>query len=257
MSASSALTCTLAFNLTFFVQEFFLVIPKALTPGLYPTLFHNNHTWTGDNPVAGLLQGTGALADLAIGLIFTGLLSHSADRPVTLRLFLFWMAYQGFYLALPQFVIGAMNPGNDVGMAMAYLRLSAGERWAAALIAFVVMAVIGFRLVRQFIRLMAISAETATGTARAGFVFRSAMLPSLVSVLLLIPFREPRNLTEVLLLPLIVMISGMLWVQCGAWFAPSATQTDRTSPSFSTPLLALLIVLAIFQIVLRPGIRFY
>lgn len=254
---ASILLCTLAFNLTFFLQELFLVIPKALTPGLYPTLFHNNHTWMGNNPVAGLLQGTGALADLASGLLFAGLLAVSANRSVTIRLFLFWMAYQGFYLALPQFVIGAFVPANDVGMAMTYLGLSARAKQAATLIAFLAMAGIGFWLARQFVRLIATSAETATGAARMGFVFRSAVLPALVSVLVLVPFREPRDLIEVLLLPLIVMTSGMLWVQCGAWFALPATPTGRANPSVSIPLGALLIVLAVFQLVLRPGIRFY
>ncbi len=43
----SALLCAFAFNLIFFIQELFLVVPKALTPGLRPTLFHNNHHWTG------------------------------------------------------------------------------------------------------------------------------------------------------------------------------------------------------------------
>jgi hypothetical protein len=51
---SSALLHTLAFNLTFFVQELFLVVPKALTPGLHPTLFHNNHHWEGTSPLAAL-----------------------------------------------------------------------------------------------------------------------------------------------------------------------------------------------------------
>ncbi|WP_157123717.1 hypothetical protein [Allosphingosinicella indica] len=36
----STLLATLAFNLVFFVQELFLVLPKALTPGLNPTLYH-------------------------------------------------------------------------------------------------------------------------------------------------------------------------------------------------------------------------
>jgi hypothetical protein len=62
LTINSALLYALAFNLTFFIQELFLVLPKALTPGLRPTLFHNNHTWQGDNPLANLLQGTGALA---------------------------------------------------------------------------------------------------------------------------------------------------------------------------------------------------
>jgi hypothetical protein len=254
---SSTLLCTLAFNLIFFLQEFFLVVPKAMTPGLHPVLFHNNHTWTGNNPLAGLLQGTGALADLASGLLFAVLLAKSANRSFTLRLFLFWMAYQGFFLALPQFVIGAIIPANDVGMAMNYLGLSGAEKQGAALIAFIVMMVIGFWLAGQFIRLIATSAETASGPGRLWFVLRSATLPAFFSVLLLIPFREPRNLIEVVLLPLIVMISGMLWIQIAAWFARPAMQADRTKSSVAIPSGALLILLAVFQLVLRPGIRFY
>lgn len=55
---NSAVVYALSYNLIFFIQELFLVVPKALTSGLRPTLFHNNHTWSGDNPVAALLQGT-------------------------------------------------------------------------------------------------------------------------------------------------------------------------------------------------------
>jgi hypothetical protein len=51
LTISSTLLSALAFNLVFFVQELFLVVPKALTPGLHPTLYHNNHHWTGDNPL--------------------------------------------------------------------------------------------------------------------------------------------------------------------------------------------------------------
>lgn len=39
LTVASALLYTLAFNSIFFTQELFLVLPKALTPGLRPTLF--------------------------------------------------------------------------------------------------------------------------------------------------------------------------------------------------------------------------
>src|ERR1044072_8261141 len=59
---SSWLLAVLAFNLVFILQDFFLVLPKVLVPGLHPILFHNNHDWSGSDPIAELLQGTGALA---------------------------------------------------------------------------------------------------------------------------------------------------------------------------------------------------
>lgn len=39
LTVSSALLYALAFNLTFLIQELFLVLPKALLPGVRPTLF--------------------------------------------------------------------------------------------------------------------------------------------------------------------------------------------------------------------------
>ena len=85
---SSALFSVLAFNLVFFVQELLLVVPKALTPGVHARLYHNNHNWTGDHPLLPLLQGTGGLADLAMGFVFAALLTGAAGRSMTTRLFL-------------------------------------------------------------------------------------------------------------------------------------------------------------------------
>src|SRR5688500_14401528 len=122
--ALSALTYVLAFNLTFFIQELFLVVPKALTPGLRPTLYHNNHRWLGENPLAHLLQGTGALAIFIGATVCMVLLERGRIRSNTVRLFVVWMAFSGFFQALPQVIIGAFVDNNDVGMAMNYLRMT-------------------------------------------------------------------------------------------------------------------------------------
>src|SRR5688572_23443142 len=97
LAISSALLYTLAFNLTFFIQELFLVVPKALTPGLRPTLYHNNHLWLGENPLAHLLQGTGALAIVISAVVCTLLLKGERIHSTTVRLFLVWMAFSGFF----------------------------------------------------------------------------------------------------------------------------------------------------------------
>ena len=68
--AAGTILCALAFNLTFFWQELWLVIPKAMTPGLHPILYHNDHDWTGTAPIVELLQGSGAIATLLSGLAF-------------------------------------------------------------------------------------------------------------------------------------------------------------------------------------------
>jgi hypothetical protein len=80
LTINSAVLYAFSFNLIFFVQEFFLVLPKALTPGLRPTLFHNNHTWTGENSVANLFQGTGALAIFLAAIACALLLRRFSER---------------------------------------------------------------------------------------------------------------------------------------------------------------------------------
>src|SRR5262245_50178049 len=97
----SMLAFVLAFNLTFFIQELFLVLPKSMVPGLTATLYHNHHDWKGTAPIAELFQGTGALAILISGLVFSFIAAHRS-RP---SFFVLWMAFNGLFQSLPQFVV--------------------------------------------------------------------------------------------------------------------------------------------------------
>lgn len=108
----SILLCALAFNLVFFWQELWLAIPKALTPGLHPVLFHNNHDWTGDAPTVKLLQGSGTLATFAMGLASLALLARMQRLAGTVRLFCFWMAFQGLTQAFTQLAVGSVLPAT-------------------------------------------------------------------------------------------------------------------------------------------------
>lgn len=254
----SALLYTLAFNLTFFIQELFLVLPKALTPGLQPTLFHNDHRWSGDNPLAALFQGTGALATLLVGGICAWLVRRGVARSVPVRLFLIWMAYCGIFMALPQVVIGAVSSGSDVGMAMDYLHLGAAAKFALALVALAVMPPIALGLARPLLGLAGEVATVASARGRTRFIFRVAMLPALAAILLIIPFRVPREFVEVVMLPVLVTVIGLAWMQAGAWRITDATATGGSrGGSIAFPLGAVMLLLLIFQVLLRPGIHFY
>ena len=258
LTAVSALLYTLAFNLTFFLQELFLVLPKALTPGLRPTLFHNNHTWDGDNPLAALFQGTGALAILVSGIVCALLLRRGVGRSVTARLFLAWMAYCGCFMALPQVVVGALSSGSDVGMAMDYLHLDAIVKTTLALLALVAIPPLALWLVRPLLGLADDAAQVASVGARARFMFQIATLPALVAILMIIPFRVPREPVEVVMVPLVVSVIGIAWIQAGAWrIEASRTAGILRTGSIAYPLGAVLFVLLVFQVLLRPGIRFY
>jgi len=220
-------------------------VPKALTPGLRPTLFHNNHTWDGDNPLASLFQGTGALATIISGIVCLLLLRGDRVRSTTLRLFLIWMAFHGFFQALPQFFIGALVPGNDVGMAMDYFHLSQAAKWIAASVAVVAIVPIAARLTRH---LLGLSHEFST----------IALAPAFAALPLIVAFRVPREMLEVLLPPVLVTIVGLTAINAAWWRLRKASVTPEPQPvSTAYPLVAVIALLLVFQLVLRPGIPFY
>jgi hypothetical protein len=251
----STLAFALAFNLTFFIQELFLVLPKALTPGLHPTLFHNNHTWSGSHPLEDLFQGTGALATSISGAACWALLARGRGRTESSRLLLLWMAYAGFFMALPQVVIGAVSEASDLGRAMVYLQLGGGTRIALALAALGVMPWLALRLSRHFLALSSVAAPVARTRVRA--MFHAATLPALLGIALIVPFRVPREWIEVVIVPVAVVLAGVPWMQAGAWRA--APPAGIAPPRPAAPLglvVALAVLLAIFQLVLRRGIPF-
>ena len=254
----SALLYALAFNLIFFIQELFLVVPKALTPGLRPTLYHNNHGWEGDHPLAHLFQGTGALAILLTGLLFAWLVRRGAGRTANARLLIVWMAFHGLFQSLPQVVVGAFVPQNDVGMAMDYLGMGPAAKAAAALVALAAIIWSGLRLTRPLLALADGDDRIDGAGARSRFIFRIATLPALIGIAMIIPFRVPRELIEVIVPPIAVTLVGIGWIQANAWREARARTAGRPlDGTVAAPLAALVILLLIFQLVLRPGIPFY
>jgi hypothetical protein len=258
LSAISTLLYTLAFNLTFFIQELFLVLPKALTPGLRATLYHNNHTWEGEHTLASLFQGTGALAIFLSGVCCELLLRHFRGKAFAVRLFLFWMAYSGLFMALPQVVLGAIIPQNDVGMAMTHLNLSATTKNVMALSALIAMPLAALWLKGPLLELAADMRQIDSAKARAFFIFKLATLPALMAIPLIILFRVPRHWIEVVMVPVIVTLIGVTSIQAMAWTRTRAKPTGSSVVgSIAWPAGSVLILLLIFQLLLRPGIHFY
>lgn len=250
----STLACTLAFNLTFFIQELFLVLPKALTPGLEPTLFHNNHAWTGSHPLAELFQGTGAAATLLSATLCAALLARGAGRTLASRLFLLWMTYCGFMMALPQLVVGALSGASDLGRALGYLQVHSAARLALALLALAAMPWIAWRLARGFLALSA--SMPGSAGLRSGWLLRVVTLPALLSVALIVPFRVPREVIEVIVVPFAVMVAGVPWMQASAAWHTAVVSRPARDGGLAVVLVATLVLLALFQGVLRRGIAF-
>ncbi len=249
----STLAFALAFNLTFFIQEVFLVWPKILVPGLEPTLFHNNHTWLGTYPHIDLLQGTGAIGTLCAGAAAWYWLARRTPRGLELRLFVFWMAVLGFLSALPQVVIGAFIHANDVGRAMTGLGFSPLARWVAAGAALLAMAAVCRQLAPHLLGM--ITPDESTGD-RARSAFWLGFLPCILAVPLIVPFRVPNHPVEILLPPLVDALIAGSWL----WATGARTRSivhAAVPPGSTVPLLlALFALLTFFHLVLAPGVSF-
>ena len=263
---NSAMAYALAFNLIFFIQELFLVLPKALTPGLRPTLFHNNHTWSGDNPLAALWQGTGVVAIIVTGLICLAILPALERRSAVVRLLVIWLAYHGLIMGLAQIPVGALSSGSDVGMAMSYLGWSEATKAALAVAALVAIALVAVRLTRCLLRLVAASAELREAALRQLVILKACTAAALLGTMLIIPFRVPRELVEVIGPPIVVAIVGILWMHAAAMHrALAAGVSSRRDSTASGSLghlawslaIGLVGLFALFHFVLAPGVRFY
>ena len=249
---ASTLAFTLAYNLVFFTQEVFLVLPKALTPGLEPTLFHNNHTWKGQHPVQELLQGSGALATLVAGLLAWFWLARHAPRGQPARLVLFWFALLGILSALPQVLIGSAVPANDVGRAMQYLGMDDPVKLLTSLLACVAMALACWRLTPWLLPVEpGVSREPRDHAATA---LRLGVLPCLLAQPLIIPFRIPGHPLEVLLPPVLDGLIAAAWIAAAGWRVRPAPAPPVRTQSARGLWLALAGLLAFFQLVLRQGI---
>ncbi len=250
----SLLIYVLAFNLTFFIQELFLVVPKALTPGLRPTLFHNNHNWEGSHPLENLFQGTGAAAILISGLLFAWLAKRGTGLTEAKRLFVLWMAYHGLFQSLPQVAFASAAPGSDSGRALDWFHLTATGELLVTIIGAAGIILAGLFMTRRFLEL---GPPLESHRARTRFIFFAAILPAILAIPILILFRVPREWTEVVIPTVAVPLIGLIWVQSNAWRTHVAPRPVQASPGLAVPAALVVVLLLVFQLLLRPGIAFY
>jgi hypothetical protein len=143
-------------------------------------------------------------------------------------------------------------------MAMDYLRLGVPAKTVAAVVALIAIPGVALSLSGPLLSLARNATDIANSRARAAFMFRVATVPALAAILLIVPFRVPRNWVEVTAVPVVVTVIGIAWLQAGAWAVEGVkASATLSSTSIAYAFGALLILLLVFQLVLRPGIRFY
>ena len=253
---NSAVLYALAFNIIFFLQELFLVLGKK-SIGLESTLYHNNHTWTGEHPMASLMQGSGALAIFLIGLICLVTYGFILNYRSIWKLFVLWLAFHGLIQSIPQVMVASFDAGTDVGEALVgYLDLSQPILIILAITSVIATAMISVWFSRPLLGLADESIDLNHPNAKFKTIRYIAVGAAVMGSLLVIPFRIPP--INQAITPFIVMIFSVPWI----WSAAAISKPIGRTPNrinekiFWSPILWLVLLLIFFRSILAPGVEF-
>ncbi len=250
---NSAVLYALAFNLIFFIQELFLALGKRWL-GLKAMLYHNNHNWEGSHPMESLAQGYGAAAIFVTGLICIILANRKRQSAHWTHLFLLWFAFQGLVQSIPQFIAAKVATDTDTGQAFTYLGIGEGLGFVISIAGIIAMLYTGVLFSKYLLRLAPSNELINTASGRFGYLFRIAVLASVVGAILIIPFRiMPWDRA---LAPVMVTLISIPMVFAHAWKAKISTtiNSDVNKKLFIVPIVLLLALLLIFQLILAKGV---
>lgn len=250
---NASLYLALAFNAVYFVQELFLAWPKSRLPGVEAVVYHNNHGWRGDHPEVLVYQGTGALAIVVLGALLTTLGVLARGRLRGLHAALWWTACMALGLGLPQVLVAALHPGNDVSQAFEALELSRAAIDLLAVVSAAGVAAFGIYFARPLLA-TAPAAALATARGRVVYALRFAVLPLLAGSVIAWPNRAPP--IEHLTMPFFSGLFVLSWTLAAVALTPPPPPAgDRLHRRVDGILIAVsLVVLALFRLVLARGV---
>ncbi|HEX6847252.1 MAG TPA: hypothetical protein VF144_09750 [Chitinophagaceae bacterium] len=251
---NSAILYALAFNIIFFIQELFLALGKRWL-GLKAVLYHNNHNWYGEHPMDHLAQGCGAVAIFITAIICLIIARAMKDSKHWLQLFFLWMSFQGFAQSIPQFITAFMAPDTDTGQAFTYLGLSQLAGWIISIMGIALMLWIGSLFTKYLLQLSPAGSIGENPGSRFGYLFRIAILASIMGMILIVPFRIMP--WERALAPVFVTLLSIPMVFAHAWkIKPLASiDNDVNKKILMMPVILLIVLLLIFQLILAKGVE--
>jgi len=251
---NSAMLYSLAFNLIFFIQELFLALGKRWL-GLKAVLYHNNHNWYGEDPRDDLAQGYGAVAIFIAAIIFLIVARVMKNSKHWVQLFFLWLSFQGFAQSLPQFITAFMAPDTDTGQAFNYLGLSQTTGLIIATVSIIFMLLIASLFSKFLLQLAPSITFTEHARNRFGFIFRIAILASVIGIIIIIPYRIMP--WERATAPVFVTLLSMPMVFAHAWKIKPLipVNNDMNKKILLVPIILLVILLLIFQLILSKGVE--
>ena len=253
---NSAVLYAIAFNLIFFIQELFLVLGKKAI-GLKSVLYHNNHTFEGEHPLASLMQGSGALAIFLVGLICLAIFRSIPYSKSTWKLFVLWLAFHGLIQSIPQVLLAPIAPNTDVGEALVrYLGFSETILITLSIISAVAQVLICIWFSKPLLEFAPIDVDLYNPKVKLRYIQFIAVGSAFIGSIMIIPFRV-LPISQAIT-PFIVFIFSIPWL----WSAAASSKPFGENPNSLDdkidwiPIICLVILLLFFQLVLAPGVAF-
>ena len=253
---NSAVLYAIAFNVIFFLQELFLVLGKKAI-GLKAYLYHNNHSWDGENPMASLMQGSGALAIFIVGLVCLAWFRVIRNSQGIWKLLVLWLAFHGLIQSIPQVMIGFFDPKTDVGQALiGYLDLNQSLLVVLSIASIIGTALISIWFSRPLLEFAPSEIDLDNPKVRLKYIRSIGVGAALIGCILVIPFRIPP--ASQIIGPFILLIFSIPWI----WSISANIGNIKPIPNSVNekihwePMLMILGLLLIFRFVLAPGVAF-
>ena len=253
---NSAVLYALAFNLIFFLQELFLVLGKNAI-GLKSFLYHNNHNWEGEHPMASLMQGSGALSIFLIGLICLVIFRFISKSKSIWKLFVLWLAFHGLIQSMPQVTIAYLDPGTDVGEALVgYLNLSQPILIILAIASIIATALVNIWFSKQLLGFASSDIDLDSPKARFKYIRYIAVGAAIIGSILVIPFRI-LPISQAIT-PFIIFVFSIPWIWSSAALSKhiKCTSNRINEKIYWSPMVLLVLLLIFFRLVLAPGVEF-
>ena len=181
------------------------------------------------------------------------ILDKAPPRRAAWRLLFAWGVLLAMMQGLLQIPIAVIDPGTDVGQAFDYLDLSPAIRMTLALLALAAVPFIARSMAAHF---LAIGPQPVSAPTRR--IFWTAAVPAIFGLVITVAFRWPAPVGHLIVSPIIASTIGIGWMGALCWsIRPDTPVAGARTASFPWRwLFALLLLLAFFQLVLRPGIAF-
>jgi len=259
ISANSTAYCLLSYLIIFLIFQ----VVTAVTSGLFniPVTLYYNHVgfncksdiWTTDS--VKVVFGSGNAILIILAITFLVIYIKAIEFNGLLRMFFLWGFIHATSMVIGSAVVGAFI-FEGFGFVLTYLYISETIKMVILFIGIFIMLIIGLAMLKPFLFSSNIYYNYLSPEMRPIFRFHQFVVPYIVSTLIIIVFKFPLSLYEMLLLLLPVFMLIPLFLSINRFPKFYFEKTRKTFYYDKRLIYITIVVFVIYRVVLGIGIDF-